>query len=147
LLDNLQQAITVKWLSMEKISEISPIVVVIDLIHQANEEQAKADSTGERKVIKFDNFYNQAVNDDLSLREDYRRWITGDNFSFCNYPFMLDPASKSKILQIECAVQQHQRYQDALLQSLVCIPFVSSFSFSVVSFSLLSPSFPFPFCS
>jgi hypothetical protein len=78
---------------------IFPAVKVLAMIHRANE------STGWLQAAEF---YNDAVNQMVNMRDDYRRWSywdlrrhprdgnagDRDRFSFCNYGFILDAASK-----------------------------------------------------
>ena len=55
--------------------------------------------------IHFDKFYNRTLTRSgyLDFKLDYDGWIRGGNetFSFCEYPFLLDPVAKRQILKIE----------------------------------------------
>ncbi|KAL2644003.1 hypothetical protein R1flu_011590 [Riccia fluitans] len=71
--------------------------------------------------LSFTSFYNDAVNnDEFDLKEDFTRWRNPDRFpfSFCKYPFVYDPSSKSKILQLDANVQMRHEFQDAVLRSI-----------------------------
>ena len=48
--------------------------------------------------MPFHLFYNDAVNQEVNLKEDYRRWKAGgaDEFSFCEHAYVLEPASKTR---------------------------------------------------
>ena len=49
--------------------------------------------------LDYRRFYNDAVNQEVNLKEDYRRWkMARGEFSFCEHPFVLEPASKSRVL-------------------------------------------------
>jgi len=87
-----------------------PIAVL--LADEANETALR--ENGARR-IEFASFYNDVVNEDLPMEQDFKRWMTsrkmeqqgtGSTFSFCGHPFLLDAASKSQILKLDAAVQQ-----------------------------------------
>jgi hypothetical protein len=47
------------------------------------------------------------------------RWIDNSGqFSFCNYSFVFDAGTKSKILQYESIVEQHHQRQEALRRTI-----------------------------
>lgn len=41
-----------------------------------------------------------------------------ENFSFCNFPYILDSQSKSKILQIDSSIQQNEKFRQSLFNSV-----------------------------
>ena len=47
-------------------------------------------------------FYNDAINELVDFTEDFSRWKDTQrcSFSFCAHPFVLDPGTKSKLLQV-----------------------------------------------
>jgi hypothetical protein len=47
-------------------------------------------------------FYNDAINELVDFSEDFSRWKDTQrcSFSFCAHPFVLDPGTKSKLLQV-----------------------------------------------
>jgi hypothetical protein len=50
--------------------------------------------------VRYTVFYNDAINSgELNLQADYRRWKQ-KLFSFCKFPYVLDAATKSRILQV-----------------------------------------------
>ena len=57
--------------------------------------------------MPFHLFYNDAVNQEVNLKEDYRRWKAGgaDDFSFCEHAYVLEPASKSRVLMHDSTAQ------------------------------------------
>ena len=69
---------------------------VLGLIFAANDQLLARGRPG----LPFHLFYNDAVNQEVNLKEDYRRWKAGgsDEFSFCEHPYVLEPASKSRVL-------------------------------------------------
>ena len=64
-------------------------------------------------------FYNDAVNQEVNLKEDYRRWKGArGEFSFCEHPFILEPASKSRVLMYDATAQMTHEFEGAILRSL-----------------------------
>merc|ERR1719295_2125425 len=59
----------------------------------------------EAQKIHFEKFYNRTLTRRgyLDFKLDYDGWNRGGNigFSFCEYPFLLDPVAKREILKIE----------------------------------------------
>ena len=138
-LSTLVQGRLVAWLSSYSKSELSRLVVVfqqyvtltlyqrqaitkgvedatksLGILHRANEIS---------RAIPFQDFYNDAVNnEDFNLKEDFRRWknpYQKDSFSFCSCPFVYDPSSKARVLQMENQMQQFNELQGALFRGLV----------------------------
>jgi len=63
-------------------------------------------------ALKTEEFYNDAVNEDIDVKEDYRRARTSTFFSFWRRPFILDAATKSKFLQLHAQYQMQQTLQN-----------------------------------
>ncbi|GIL42536.1 hypothetical protein Vafri_497 [Volvox africanus] len=66
-------------------------------------------------------FYNDAINhEDFNLKEDFRKWKHPHKyeFCFCKFPFMYDPGSKARILQMENQMSQVNELNSALLRGL-----------------------------
>merc|ERR1712070_241251 len=80
-----QQFITVRLLSERTIDrKIMDATKVLGMLHRANEQTGHLTMTA---------FYNDAINDELDMDADYARWIGNqEEFCFCNYSYMLDPA-------------------------------------------------------
>ena len=72
----------------------------LKLLYESNELQA----TTVHK-IPFEKFYNRTLtrNGYLDFKNDYNQWANPHclSFSFCDYPFLLDPVAKRTILKIE----------------------------------------------
>ena len=73
--------------------------------------------------MPYSAFYVDVVNDDdFDAAEDYRRWRRGDaasaSFSFCEYPFALDPAAKARVLRLESNERMSDEFEDAVLRSI-----------------------------
>eukprot|EP00470_Lotharella_oceanica_P007318 CAMPEP_0170191756 /NCGR_PEP_ID=MMETSP0040_2-20121228/52448_1 /TAXON_ID=641309 /ORGANISM="Lotharella oceanica, Strain CCMP622" /LENGTH=816 /DNA_ID=CAMNT_0010439909 /DNA_START=11 /DNA_END=2461 /DNA_ORIENTATION=- len=73
-------------------------------------------------------FNNDAVNAELSLKADYKRWYEGSksSFCFCKNPFILDASSKRDILHIDARHQMSEHFRQAMFQRLTFGPIGSS---------------------
>ena len=69
-------------------------------------------------LLPHADFYNEALNESLSIKEDFPRWKTGEGVSFCHYPFLLNPAVKSDILRVESIVHMRHELQDAFFRAM-----------------------------
>ncbi|ETI37863.1 hypothetical protein F443_16266 [Phytophthora nicotianae P1569] len=169
LLDILQQAITVCLYGSRKMDLVYAACGVLAELHVVNRERVN----GTEPFATYDEFYNDAVNSEVDVVQDYSRsiifWkkrraatraarrVTRDErrrrrqlneeqseaerereerereleeaqqdaepmperqlseMSFCDFPFVLDAASKSKVLQIDSDLEQRARAQDAVV--------------------------------
>ncbi|KAL0490480.1 E3 ubiquitin-protein ligase HECTD2 [Acrasis kona] len=102
---------------------------VLEILNRANESRSIFDK------LPFQEFNNDAVNNIVDLKQDFNRWMSGimekerfassnqpmpkknkfDNFAFCNFPFILDTASKSKVLQIDAGKHQNEELRNAIV--------------------------------
>ena len=71
-----------------------------------------------RSSIKFSEFYNDSLNAEINLVDDFVTWMTNRGFSFCTTPFILDPANKAHILKFESQYKQQQQRSQAMQQAL-----------------------------
>lgn len=130
LLQILQQAITVCLYGSRKLDLVYASCSVLKELHTINNQRSEAFAT-------YEEFYNDAVNSEVDIIEDYARSITFmkkrhaissssrepfiipqrmlSELSFCDYPFVLDAGSKSRILQVDSDLEQRSRAQDAVL--------------------------------
>lgn len=104
-----QQFITLHILTQNPISlnrETSLVnaTKVLELLHPINERF---------RHVPYTEFYNEMINENIELKEDYVNWKQEEGFSFCHYPFILDPGVKSKVLQIESYMQMQQQRRNA----------------------------------
>lgn len=89
-----------------------------------DEERLASSSSREKEtLVPYSAFYVDVVNDDdFDAAEDYRRWRRGDaasaSFSFCEYPFALDPAAKARVLRLESNERMSDEFEDAVLRSI-----------------------------
>ncbi|KAG2213365.1 hypothetical protein INT47_009038 [Mucor saturninus] len=72
----------------------------------------------EKKYISYVEFYNDAVNEQLEIKEDFPNFKDRKGFSFCDYPFMLNPAVKADVLKVESVFQMRHELQDAFFRAL-----------------------------
>eukprot|EP00029_Vermamoeba_vermiformis_P000446 TRINITY_DN1050_c0_g2_i1.p1 TRINITY_DN1050_c0_g2~~TRINITY_DN1050_c0_g2_i1.p1 ORF type:complete len:725 (-),score=207.85 TRINITY_DN1050_c0_g2_i1:153-2327(-) len=85
-------------------------VKLISFIHKVNEK---------RHVIRYDQFYNELLNDTIDLRDDFTNWKRDNGFSFISTPFILTPEVKSKVILIESIVNQRRRRVDAFQEMMM----------------------------
>ncbi|KAF1795849.1 Nucleotide-binding alpha-beta plait domain [Phytophthora cactorum] len=169
LMDILQQAITVCLYGSRKMDLVYAACGVLAELHVVNRERMN----GLEPFATYDEFYNDAVNSEVDVVQDYSRSIIFwkkrraatraarrlareeirrrrqlneeqneaererqerereqeeaqqdaepmperqlSEMSFCDFPFVLDAASKSKVLQIDSDLEQRARAQDAVL--------------------------------
>lgn len=87
----------------------------IALIHETNR-------LCEEKISP-EEFYNRTLTRSklFNFREDYLRWtkfheyVDVNVFSFCQYPYLLDPAAKLEIIHAEQELTRHQHSQQIFL--------------------------------
>lgn len=68
-------------------------------------------------VLGSSEFYNDAVNEDIDVQEDFRRSRTSSHFSFWRRPYLLDAASKAQFLQLDAYVQMDQNIRHSMLSN------------------------------
>ncbi|KAI9266359.1 hypothetical protein EDC94DRAFT_35995 [Helicostylum pulchrum] len=112
-----QQLVCRRLLSRIPLSGFSPNSdpVVIDatkciaVLYRLNEKE---------KYVSYVDFYNDAVNEQLEIKEDFPNFKDRKGFSFCDYPFMLNPAVKADVLKVESVFQMRHELQDAFFRAL-----------------------------
>eukprot|EP00286_Rhodomonas_abbreviata_P003077 CAMPEP_0181344412 /NCGR_PEP_ID=MMETSP1101-20121128/32159_1 /TAXON_ID=46948 /ORGANISM="Rhodomonas abbreviata, Strain Caron Lab Isolate" /LENGTH=631 /DNA_ID=CAMNT_0023456213 /DNA_START=77 /DNA_END=1970 /DNA_ORIENTATION=+ len=84
---------------------------VLGLLHRSN--------MGRQRVC-YKEFYNDAINELVDFTEDFARWKDTQrcSFSFCAHPFVLDPGTKSKLLQLDANNQMRSQIRGALFRSI-----------------------------
>lgn len=130
LLQILQQAITVCLYGSRKLDLVYASCSVLKELHAINDRRSVPFAT-------YEEFYNDAVNSEVDIIEDYARSVIFmkkrhaisaasrgpfvlqprmlSELSFCDYPFVLDAGSKSRILQVDSDLEQRSRAQEAAL--------------------------------
>jgi len=125
----LQQYITITLYQQQAITQgVEDATKSLKLLYEANDMAAAAiqatsslASRANTLPVPYAEFYNDAVNnEDFNLKEDFRRWKSPSRseFSFCNYPYVYDPASKARVLQMENQMAQYNELQNALFRGL-----------------------------
>ncbi|KAH8548788.1 hypothetical protein BGW37DRAFT_522980 [Umbelopsis sp. PMI_123] len=71
-----------------------------------------------RRFVKFEFFYNDTLNEQLEIKEDFPQFKDRKGFSFCDYPFILNSATKADILKVESMFQMRHELQDAFFRAL-----------------------------
>ena len=73
-----------------------------------------------RPRVSYKDFYNDAINELVDFSEDFARWKDTQrcSFSFCAHSFVLDPATKSKLLQLDANNQMRSQIRGALFRSI-----------------------------
>ncbi|GMH32810.1 hypothetical protein BSKO_00644 [Bryopsis sp. KO-2023] len=91
-------------------SRLVDVLEVLSLLFEANQDS---------RVVSHEEFYNTAVNGEVDIEADFRRWQLGvSSLSFCNYPFIYDSGSKSQIMNLENSRTQGLAIEDCLLQAI-----------------------------
>ncbi|KAJ1812025.1 hypothetical protein LPJ75_003860, partial [Coemansia sp. RSA 2598] len=69
-------------------------------------------------VVPYSAFYNSAVNEHIDIKEDVPRFRMPDGLSFCSYPFLLSPTTKSEIIRIESVILMRTELQDSFFRAM-----------------------------
>ncbi|KAJ2857872.1 hypothetical protein J3B02_000702 [Coemansia erecta] len=69
-------------------------------------------------VVPYSVFYNSAVNEHIDIKEDVPRFRMPDGLSFCSYPFLLSPTTKSEIIRIESVILMRTELQDSFFRAM-----------------------------
>ncbi|CAG8450723.1 5254_t:CDS:10 [Paraglomus occultum] len=72
----------------------------------------------ERRLLHFSEFYNDAVNETIDIKDDFPHFKQKDGFSFCDHPFILTPIIKADVLKIESMVQMRHELQDSFFRAM-----------------------------
>jgi len=98
--------------------EVRNACLVLKLLYTINEE---------KKILPFHKFYNEYVNDKIgNLKEDYKRWKESwknnkskKDFSVFDFPFLLNPITKGRILHIDSFLEMSSHVESAITVSVV----------------------------
>ncbi|GAX73417.1 hypothetical protein CEUSTIGMA_g869.t1 [Chlamydomonas eustigma] len=111
----LQQYITLTLYQQQAITRgVEEATRVLGVVNRANDASLAP--------LPFSEFYNDAVNnEDFNIKEDFRRWKAPfqRDFSFCTCPYVYDPSSKARVLQMENQMAQFNELQGALFRGLL----------------------------
>ncbi|KAJ2576354.1 hypothetical protein GGH19_002224 [Coemansia sp. RSA 1807] len=70
------------------------------------------------KMVSYTAFYNDAVNEHIDIKDDVPRFRMPDGVSFCGYPFLLSPTTKSEIIRIESVILMRTELQDSFFRAM-----------------------------
>jgi len=114
------QFLTVRLVSTQRIDDaVMAATRVLGQLYAANEAATEAGWRTPQEKLDYRTFYNDAVNQEVNLKDDYRRWkSTRVEFSFCDHPFVLEPSSKSRVLMYDATAQMTHEFEGAILRSL-----------------------------
>jgi len=72
------------------------------------------------RLVSYREFYNDAINELVDFTEDFGRWRDTQrcSFSFCAHPYVLDPSTKSRLLQLDANHQMRSQIRGALFRSI-----------------------------
>jgi HECT-domain (ubiquitin-transferase) len=117
LVQKMQQLLTLRLYADGSIDVI--IRAATEVLHMLRKACLRSNA------LSLEEFYNDYINkSNFNVEDEYFRWknaprLRGDVFSFCKYPWLLDPSTKSRLLSAEAQQQQRQRYEDAVLQAFL----------------------------
>ncbi|KAI8322422.1 HECT-domain-containing protein [Martensiomyces pterosporus] len=69
-------------------------------------------------IVPYSAFYNDAVNEHIDIKEDFPRFRMPEGVSFCSYPFLLSPTTKSEIIKIESVILMRTELQDSFFRAM-----------------------------
>lgn len=116
----LQMYLTDELYATKKLTiSVMNAIKVLALVEEANQLG---------RLLPPDAFYNELISEKLDVLDHYVAWRqthdmprhTSSNdgpFSFCSYPFLLNPRAKSKLLQTEARIQMDQTVADARVEA------------------------------
>ncbi|KAJ2747632.1 hypothetical protein GGI20_000281 [Coemansia sp. BCRC 34301] len=70
------------------------------------------------RLVPYSAFYNDAVNEHIDIKEDVPRFRMPESLSFCSYPFLLSPTTKSEIIRIESVILMRTELQDSFFRAM-----------------------------
>ena len=113
----IEQNLTITYFEDEmKIgSAIRDAVKFLGLVSEANDQS---------KAIPYTAFYLDIINgDSFDVKRDYVNWkrpglLSDSEFSFCQYPFVYEPSTKTDILAFENTGEMREQFQDAVFESI-----------------------------
>ncbi|KAJ1728971.1 hypothetical protein LPJ61_003753 [Coemansia biformis] len=70
------------------------------------------------RIAPYAVFYNSSVNEHIDIKDDVPRFRIPDGVSFCSYPFLLSPTTKSEIIRIESVLHMRTELQDSFFRAM-----------------------------
>lgn len=112
-----EQHLTITYfeIGMQINQAIGDAVKFLSLISKANNQS---------EAVPYTMFYLDIINSEgFDVKRDYVNWkrpglLSDSEFSFCQYPFVYDPATKTDILAFENTGEMREQFQDAIFESI-----------------------------
>ncbi|KAJ2082765.1 hypothetical protein GGI09_007459, partial [Coemansia sp. S100] len=70
------------------------------------------------KLVPYSAFYNDAVNEHIDVVDDVPRFRVPESMSFCSYPFLLSPTTKSEVIKAESGIMMRTELQDSFFRAM-----------------------------
>ena len=109
-----QQFITVRMIeaTRKNLDEgVISAIQTLDLLHQSNHPSEQ---------VSYKEFYNDAVNKEMNLRYVYSFWKARPHqFSVLQYPWILDSATKTRLLEEETMYEQQKYQSDGMMRAMM----------------------------
>lgn len=113
----IEQHLTISYFEDEmKIgSTIREAVKFLSIVSKANDRS---------NAISYTAFYLDIINgESFDVKRDYVNWkrpglLSDSDFSFCQYPFVYEPSTKTDILAFENTGEMREQFQDAVFESM-----------------------------
>eukprot|EP01028_Stygiella_incarcerata_P003129 TRINITY_DN1593_c0_g1_i1.p1 TRINITY_DN1593_c0_g1~~TRINITY_DN1593_c0_g1_i1.p1 ORF type:complete len:683 (-),score=147.33 TRINITY_DN1593_c0_g1_i1:167-2215(-) len=106
----LQQYVTVQWyVAGDRDASVESCFIVMKTLYRTN---------GSKRFVSYTSFYNDAANgmEQRATMEHFHLYFQKRGFSVFNYPFLLDPSSKSTLLSFESRMEQHDMARSSMLR-------------------------------
>ncbi|OMH79165.1 Ubiquitin-protein ligase E3A [Zancudomyces culisetae] len=69
-------------------------------------------------LVPIQLFYNEKINEYIEIKDDFPQYKMMDGFSFCNFPFLLSPLTKSEVIKLENTMQMRTELQDSFFHAM-----------------------------
>ena len=116
LVDLLQNALTLELIGSCSDPQLATVAKVMAMLFAANFTAAPRSG-----VVSYARFYSGYAHefDEEQMQKDFvRRLREESSFSFCKFPFMIDPGFKSMVLQLEAMVAHDGAIQRAMVSNM-----------------------------
>ncbi|KAK9818463.1 hypothetical protein WJX74_005654 [Apatococcus lobatus] len=121
VVDPLQQYLTDELFATKKLTvSVMNVIKVLARVEEANQIGRK---------LPPEAFYNELISEKLDVEDHYVAWRQSHDqphhsygadgpFSFCTYPFLLNPRAKSKLLHVEARIAMTKRIHEARMEHM-----------------------------
>ncbi|KAI8520890.1 hypothetical protein Bbelb_006440 [Branchiostoma belcheri] len=84
----------------------------LSVFHLAN---SRAHSSRGKAILPLSDFYCPVLARKMDYKHEYGNWTASDQNSMLDFPYLLDPSLKVRILHFDAVVQMRKEYQNAIL--------------------------------